>query len=191
MKNYKLYLWQAIEETASDRDILNEYSQDFINDRDATKSGYICDLISKFADNNTSIYYSEIANFIRNNLDEVTDAINEFGWDGCGGDLYKAGQMAEYMAIEKEIYNELEDVIKWIALDFIDSTDEANDDAERIFETLTDEEKDELTSEFIEGIEKIDNNDRLCEIETFYNAFVQSILDKADDESDDNEGGRA
>lgn len=140
MKNYKKFLWQAIEETASDRDSLNEYSQDFITDYDATGSGYICDLISEFAYNNTSIYYSSIMEYIRNNPDDVNDAIDEFGWDGCGRDIYKAGQMAEYMAIEREIYNELEDVIKWLALDFIDSTDEASDEVEAIWEKLTDDE---------------------------------------------------
>ena len=182
MKNYKQHLYYAIREEASDPENMNEYSQDFINDYDATYNDYFCDAFSAFADNNTSIYYNQIRDFMKNNIEAVNDAINEFGWDGCGCDLYKAGQMAEYMQIERELYDDFDDIKKCLALDLIDSTSEADDEAERIFDTLTDEEKDELTSDFLAGLEAIDNNDRINEIESLYEAFIQSILDKEENE---------
>lgn len=80
---------------------------------------YLSDAISQIADNNTSIYYSDIINFIAENVEEVNEAIQEFGWDGCGKDLYKAGQMAEYLQIMRDIYDHLEDAILLMACDYI------------------------------------------------------------------------
>lgn len=78
-------------------------------------SDYLYDAISEFADNNTSVYHSNIIRFISENVEKVSDTIDEFGWDGCGSDLYKAGQMAEFHTIELEMYED-EDNIKILAL---------------------------------------------------------------------------
>ena len=91
-------------------DRLNDY-------RDS--SSYICDAVSEIADNDTSIYYSDIAAFISDHVHAVNDAIEEFGWDGCGGDLYKAGQMAEFLTIERDIYDHLSDAVMLTACDFL------------------------------------------------------------------------
>lgn len=89
--------------------ILNDETIDFLNDYECADSMYLCDAISEFADGRTSIYYSEIKQFISENVDAVNDAVAEFGWDGCGSDLMKAGQMAEFMTIERKIYDDLGD----------------------------------------------------------------------------------
>ena len=91
---------------------------EYLNDyRDS--SAYICDAISEIADNHTSIYYYQIIKFISENVEAVNDTINEFGWDGCGGDLCKAGQMAEFQAIEADIWEHQADALMLAALDFI------------------------------------------------------------------------
>lgn len=82
-------------------------------------SSYICDAAAQIADNNTSIYYSDITTFISDHVEEVNDVINEFGWDVCGGDLYKAGQMAEYLEIERDILNGLKEGLLVCAYDFL------------------------------------------------------------------------
>lgn len=99
----------------------NLYPGDYAGDLSdyAGSSAYICDVIAEIADNNTSIYYHDIANYICEHIDDVTDAINEFGWDGCGSDLYKAGQTAEYETIRRDVEKNLEDGLKIMALDYI------------------------------------------------------------------------
>lgn len=177
MKNYKQALYNAIKEsTNTEKEYLNDNAIDFINDI-YIGSQYICDAISEFADSNTSIYYSDIEEFMSNNIDKVNDTISEFGWDGCGNDLHKAGQLAEFCSIEREIYDDLEDIIKYITLEFIDSTDDANDDAERIWESLDDDAKDELLGDFICDLESIDNNSRLDDICDLYTDFVNKIIE--------------
>lgn len=127
------------------RNKLNSYI-DCLNDYD---NGYICDIISEIADSNTSIYHSDIIEFISNNVEEVNGAIKELGWDGCGGDLYKAGQAAEFEKNENEMYNELEEGLFNVALSHIQYTME--------IEEISDEQLDE-----IEGLcSDTDNNDRL------------------------------
>lgn len=103
---------KAVKENASDySDLLCDYSE----------SEYICDAISEIADNNTSIYYSDIMNFIRNNPESLADVIAEglYTIDGRTYDLYKHGQAAEYMTIEHALYNDIENALKIYALDYI------------------------------------------------------------------------
>jgi len=78
--------------------------------------GYICDIFSEIADSATSIYYGDIIKYIAEHVDEVNDTINEFGWEGCGSDLYKAGQMAEYTSIERDLEDHIDDIIVYAAL---------------------------------------------------------------------------
>lgn len=118
------------------------YAADLNDYRDS--STYICDAAMEIADSSTSIYYSDITSFIADNVEAVNDAIEEFGWEGCGGDLYKAGQMAEYQAIEQEIYEKLIEGLLVCAYDFlhydlkIDAIPEELDDA--IFDWCKDAE---------------------------------------------------
>lgn len=93
----------------------NGYGRDMV---DYSGDKYVSDAISNIADNYTAIYYCDIIKFIGENVEEVNDAITEFGWDGCGGDLYKAGQMAQFLQIERDLYNNLEDILKHYALEY-------------------------------------------------------------------------
>lgn len=119
---------------------------DCLNDYD---NGYICDIIVEIADSNTSIYHSDIIEFISNNVEEVNDVIEELGWDGCGGDLYRAGQAAEFGKNENEMYNELEEGLFNVALSHIQYTMEV--------EEISDEQLNEIDNLCYDT----DNNDRL------------------------------
>lgn len=85
---------------------------------DYGETEYISDVFSYWADNETSIYYSDIIKYISEHVEEVNDAIEEFGWDGCGSDLYKAGQMAEYLEINNWLWSHDLDIYKVYALDY-------------------------------------------------------------------------
>lgn len=177
MKNYKLALYEAIKKATLSREDLSDYSQDFLADYSADCSAYICDAFSEYADGSTSIYYSDIKNYISEHIDEITEVIDEFGWDGCGKDLYKAGQMAEFREIENTLYSDIEEIVKHLALDYIDSTDEASEEAEKMWEKLDEAQKGDLIESFLEVLGFIDNNSRLDEIVDAYNSFVERIID--------------
>lgn len=139
-----------------------------LNDYD---DGYICDIISKIADSNTSIYYSDIIEFISNNVEEVNDAIEEYGWYGCGSDLCKAGQAAEYRKNEHDMYNELEEGLFNVALSHIQYTMEV--------EKISDEQLDEIET----LCSDTDNNDRL---EDFLEK-VEEIVNGEEEEEEEEE----
>ena len=145
---------------------LSEHAKDFINEYGASDSGYICDLTTEFADSNTSIYYSEIKNFIINNFEAVENAINEFGWGGCGSDLYKAGQMAEFLTIERAIYDELADIVKHLAIEYITNVYDN-------IEVADSEQLNELLSELESNLEAVDNNDYIDIIADYCNEFIK------------------
>lgn len=146
------------------RNELNSYI-DCLNDYD---NGYICDIISEIADSNTSIYDSDIIEFISNNVEEVNDAIEEYGWDGCGSDLYKAGQIAECRKNENEMYEELEQGLFNVALSYIEYTLEV--------EKISDEQLDEIET----LCSDTDNNDRLED-------FLEKVEEIANGEEEEEE----
>ena len=93
------------------------YAVELNNYRDSRT--YICDAAFEIADGAASIYYHDIAKFISGHVDEVSDTIQKFGWECCGGDLYKAGQITECRAIEDEIHERLEEGLLVCAYDFL------------------------------------------------------------------------
>lgn len=133
---------------------------DCLNDYD---NGYICDIISEIADSHTSIYYSDIIEFISNNVEEVNDAIEEYGWDGCGSDLYKAGQAAEYRKNEHDMYNELEEGLFNVALSYIQYTMEveemSDEQLEEIEDLCADTDSNDRLDDFLGEIENIVNGE--------------------------------
>jgi hypothetical protein len=107
----------AIDDLRDDLDDGNygEYLNDY---RDS--SSYICDAISEIADSHTSIYYSDILAFISEHPDLLGDVIAEGLYDPTHDyDLYKHGQAAEYMMIERDVYDHLADSLFLAALDFL------------------------------------------------------------------------
>ena len=85
---------------------------------DYSETDYISDIFAEWADGETSIYYHDIIKYISEHVEAVNDAIEEFGWDGCGSDLYKAGQMAEYLEINNWLWEHETDAYKVYALNW-------------------------------------------------------------------------
>lgn len=98
-------------DTGDNGDVLCDY-------RDS--STYICDAICEAADQRTSIYYSDILAFISEHPEALADVIAEGLYDPTHDyDLYKHGQAAEYMLIERDLYDHLADNLMRAALCFI------------------------------------------------------------------------
>lgn len=140
---------------------------DCLNDYD---NGYICDIISEIADSHTSIYYSDIIDFISNNVEEVNDAIEDLGWEGCGSDLYKAGQAAECRKNENDMYNELEEGLFNVALSHIQYTMEV--------EEISDEQLDEIDNLCY----CTNNNDRLEDFLEIVEEIVNGNIEEEEEE---------
>lgn len=115
-------------------------------------STYLCDAISERADSETSIYYSDIVKFISEHVEEVSDTIEEFGWDGCGEDLYKAGQLTEFHLIEQTYFEAIPGMVKYAAI------------MDLIYKRNLQEVTPETWEAITEAIEDIDTGSRFDEI---------------------------
>lgn len=124
--------------------------------------GYICDVISEIADSQVDIYYSDLREWANGHFEGIANAISEFGWDGCGEDLYKAVQMAQYMENEKEIYSELLESLENFALSYMEH--------DLKMQEISEENWEEIQNFLFE----IDNDDRLEEVTDFIDELFQS-----------------
>lgn len=132
--------------------IKGEYAEDLL---DYNGSVYICDAIAEIADNHTSIYYSDILSFISSNPEALAEVVEEglYMVDSRHPyDLYKHGQAAEYMTIERDIYNHLDDAIRAYAAHYLRTTYHV--------ETVSAETWDAIAAD----LDDIDNNNRFDDI---------------------------
>lgn len=138
-------------------------SEDFIFDYSASDSAYICDAFTEFAGSRVDIYYSDRAKWFGEHWDLVTDANDELG---STGDVMQDIAQAQFLQLERELYDDIEDIILALA-----------------YKYLMDNEIEELTEEQIEIVEaitcEIDNNNRLEDIADYCN---ENILHKGGEE---------
>lgn len=90
------------------RDFIDQYKDQFTTD------DYIEDLINEFCDNEVSIYYSDLDEWVKGNSSWVEDAVSNGLVDMQHFDYYKALQAGQYMENQDTIYNDKEQLDKYI-----------------------------------------------------------------------------
>lgn len=118
-------------------------------------SGYICDIISEIADSQVDIYWFDLTSWANGHFEEISETINEFGWDGCGNDLYKAVQMAQFRENENEMYSELSEGLENFAISYLE------------YDLKTEEITEERWEEIQDFLSGFDTNNKLEEITDF------------------------
>lgn len=103
------------------------YCLDFARDYDLNNNEYICDLINEFADNRTSIYYSDQRQFYFDNEDVCNEALIEYGYsldelfkeyNSLDSLICRAGQIGEYYSIETELNQNIDDILKIMVIKY-------------------------------------------------------------------------
>ena len=145
-------------DTGNHGDRLNDYRDE---------GGYICDIVAEIADADTSIYYSDILDFVRDNPDSLADVIDEGLYDPRENyDFYKHAQAAEYMTIERDIYDHLADALMAAAINFIRYDLDIIEIPEELAELLR------------EWCDDADNNDRMCEIADRIREYIADFTEE-------------
>lgn len=116
-----------IEELKNDLN-LGDYGEDITN----YNSGYISDIITEIADNNVDIYNNDLMEWAKGNTYYIDRAVDELGRPDTIEDEIRQGQ---YIAYQEDLYNNLEDILKYWAYDYIENkynitelTEEQNDE---------------------------------------------------------------
>ena len=131
-------------------------------------SEYVGDAITYIADNNVDIYYSDLAEYLKHNSGYVEQAIQEFGWEGCGSDIWQAIRMGQYLEIEEDLYENLDNILKYYTLKYIQ---------EKHYEEMVTDNFDELFEK-----EDFDNNNTLSDLEEWADEFIEDMNEEDEDE---------
>lgn len=126
-------------------------------------NGYIGDIITEIADNNVDIYNNDLMEWAKGNTSYIEDALREFGTpeDSNGHpDFMRIIMQGQYYMHEQDLYNNLEDILKYWAYDYIENKYNLTE--------LTEEQNDEI--EFL----NYNNIDRLEEIEGMIEDIFES-----------------
>ena len=130
------------------------FVETLIDDWEDQKDDYLCDLISTVANDSVSIYYSDLYDFARENPDALEEVIEEglFVLDNNDYSYSKHISAAMFMTIERELLEELPEIIKGIALVRLDDKHPGIDwDDDQIKPFLED-----LSKEYIDTVNEIE-----------------------------------
>lgn len=93
MLTIKEFLEEKKEELESK---MNDLSVDFVNDYEDNESDYISDCYADYADQQVSIYHSDLFEWVRNNYGYIEDYVEEFGIDDKNFDFIKLIQGGQW-----------------------------------------------------------------------------------------------
>lgn len=149
------------------KDLKNELNLGEIGEQLAEyDNGYIGDIITEIADSNVDIYNNDLMEWAKGNTSYIEDAMREFGTpedDNGNPDFMRLIMQGQYYMYEQDLYNNLEDILKYWAYSYIEDTYKLTE--------LTEEQNDEI--EFLnynnfEELEDIKN-----ELENIFESEVQ------------------
>ena len=86
-------------------------------------NGYIGDIIPEIADSNVDIYNDDLMEWAKGNTSYIEDAMREFGTpeDGNGHpDFMRIIMQGQYYMYEQDLYNNIEDILKYWAYSYIE-----------------------------------------------------------------------
>lgn len=125
---------------------LGDYFRDYNN-------GYIGDIIAEIADNNIDIYNSDLMDWAKGNTSYIEEALEEFGTPTNNrgqADFMRIIQQGQYLCNEQDLYNNLEDSLKFFMYDYIEK--------ELKIKELTEEQNDNLLDwDFSDNNEQLEN----------------------------------
>lgn len=118
-------------------------------------SGYICDIITEIADNNVDIYYYDLFEWAKNNFSYINEANEELG---TPADITKQIQQGQYYANERNLYENLDEILQFFMYDYIEKYLNIKEITEEQNENLLDwdfTDNNEMLENLIEHINEI------------------------------------
>lgn len=135
------------------RDNINiDVTADYESYADYNSSDYICDSLTECADGSVDIYNYDLFEWCKHNWEFVEEAIEEYGdvaRDDRRPNFIRTIQQGQFYCYEKELYDNLDDIIKKVACNCLID----------LLENTQTQKTEEDFNEFIESL-NIDHNDR-------------------------------
>ena len=121
---------------------LGDYGEEITN----YSSGYVGDILTEIADNNVDLYNYDLFEWAKNNFSIIEEANEEMG---INPDITKQIQQGQFYSYQRELYENLEDIMKYYVFNYIQKA--------LGIEEITEKQLDELEFE----IDFTDNNEEL------------------------------
>ena len=117
---------------------MNDISVDFAHDFNLETCGhdYISDNFGEYSDSQVDIYYSDLNKWMSENIDLMEEAVSEgfYQLDPHNFSLYSLAQCAQYMSLERELSEDMSEILELMGIRYILNT----------YENITPEQWDEF-----------------------------------------------
>lgn len=135
-------------------EIVNEHGWDgdYVNDIRDYNRGYICDIITEIADNNVDIYTYDLFEWAKCNYDLIEEANKEFG---TNEDILVQIRQGQYLAYERELYDNIEDLIELGILDNLEEEEISDKVYERIQDIASEKDNNAQLEDYIDEIQQM------------------------------------
>ena len=144
---------------------LSDNSKDYVDNQDINSDDYFSDSFAEYADNNTSYYYSDQRKYYLEHSSECDDAFSELYSDkdigimaregGVEGLIYEAGKIGEYVSIGNDLQDNLLNICKYLALEYLINKgfiEMPEENIENMFDMLSTIESNNIISDIISMI---------------------------------------
>ena len=127
---------------------LGDYGEDITN----YSSGYVSDIINEIVENYIDIYTYDLFEWAKGNTYYIDRAVDELGRPDTIEDEIRQGQ---YIAYQEDLYNNIEDILKYWAYDYIENKYNITE--------LTEEQNDEINFYNYTNVDRLEEIKRMIE----------------------------
>ena len=120
-------------------------------------SEYICDIVTEIANNNVDIYNSDLWNWAKDNEDWIEAAISNglYSIESSNFDLIALFQAGQYQYYISDLYEHLDDIIKYFIYDLLDYEYISEELAEEIEYICNNVDNNKQLDEFIGELDEL------------------------------------
>lgn len=151
----KKELIEMLEERKEDlKGGMNDLSVDFASDYDLNSNSYLSDLFTEYADNQVSIYYNDLIEWLKGGGDEFVERyVAEFGIDEKNFDFWGIVRGGQFLDFQERLFADEKDIIELMVVNYLLNNEE---DIER---ELEESELEEMIDEVVDDLQRYDRLD--------------------------------
>ena len=148
MRKEELKKW--LEEKKEDlKGGMNDVSIDFASDYDLNTNSYLNDLFTEYADNQVSIYYNDLIEWLKGGGDEFVERyVAEFGIDEKNFDFWGIVRGGQFLDFQERLFADEKDIIELMVVNYLLNNEE------EIERELEESELEEMIDEVVDDLQR-------------------------------------
>ena len=148
MRKEELKKW--LEEKKEDlKGGMNDVSIDFASDYDLNSNSYLNDLFTEYADNQVSIYYNDLIEWLKGGGDEFVERyVAEFGIDEKNFDFWGIVRGGQFLDFQERLFADEKDIIELMVVNYLLNNEE------EIERELEESELEEMIDEVVDDLQR-------------------------------------